>query len=119
MPKQLLILCLMMVPFALHASDIRFYKINKKEQQTRIVLYGGAKTTGCHNFPHRPRVHRIAQVGYTHCSAYTTKDCAADSIVKVRWKSTPEKKTQMTPGARWFLPGERGIKLASWNCLTE
>ena len=109
----------MLIPFLVEAADIRFYRINKQDQQARITLLGGATAPGCHNFPHRPRVHRIGVIGFKQCSVYTAKDCAAASLAKTRWKDNPEKKNHMTPGARWFLPGDRGSKLASWRCLAK
>jgi len=113
------IVCANSTSLAEQRKDVRFYKVNKQEQPTRLFFTRKkGRQAGCHNFLKKARVHRVNQFGYQHCSLYTKKDCAPDSITTaIREKdSTPI--TQLTQGFSWFPESEhkRGKKLKSWSC---
>lgn len=74
---------------------------------------------GCHNLFNKRRVYRAAQIGFATCTLYAEKDCEAGTEIEVRWKNKGEPKIAFTRGARWFLPGERGAKMKSWQCEGE
>ncbi len=97
-------------------ADIRFYTINKKQQQSEVALVVGTKKPGCHNFFPRRRVYRVAQVGFRYCRLFAEKDCRPDSAVTASWKNRKDPTDQLTPGSRWFLAGKRGVEIASWEC---
>ncbi len=97
---------------------IRFYKLNKKEQQNRVLMNNKtAKLTGCHNFLTKARVYRITQIGFEYCSLYQKKNCADDSIVNGLWKEK-DSASKLTQGGQWLFHQEhpRGIKIKSWKC---
>lgn len=61
---------------------IRFYKVNNKEQPTRLsIRRKTAEQAGCHNFRLKARVFQLNQVGYEYCSLYAEKDCAQQSLI--------------------------------------
>lgn len=74
---------------------------------------------GCHNLITKRRIYRVAQIGFEFCTLYSEKDCEEGAEIAVSWKNKKEPATEITPGARWFLPGERGSKMASWKCDSE
>ena len=85
-----------------------------------VTLYAGdlaiADEPGCHNLISKRRVYRAAQIGFATCTLYTKKDCATGTEIEVNWKNKSDPVTAFTPGARWYLPGTRGSKMASWHC---
>ena len=64
----------------------------------------------------RRKVYRVAQIGFKTCALYAEKDCEVGAEIGVSWKNKKAPVNDFTPGARWFLPGERGSKMASWKC---
>ena len=103
-------------------AEIRFYSINKQQQQRELALVPGASEAGCHNLPLTRAVYRVAQVGFDFCQIYAKKDCQPGSEYRLHWSATtqnPDKTgptTRITPGAKWlfFVAGE--TKVSSWSC---
>lgn len=98
------------------AADLRLYTANKQLQQRRVSLVRNTDEPGCHNLITSRKIYRVAQIGFKSCTLYTKKDCEAGTEIGVSWKNERPRVKEFTPGARWFLPGERGSKMASWNC---
>ena len=107
---------LLLVTDAAWSADIRFYTINSRQQQSLVSLVTGTSKPGCHNFLTKRRVYRISQIGFEYCRIYAEKNCKADAVATARWKNKKQPTDKLTPGARWFLAGERGAKIASWEC---
>jgi hypothetical protein len=101
------------------AADFRLYYANKLLQQSKVSMVRNTDKPGCHNLFKKRRIYRVAQVGFETCAIYAEKDCAAGTEIEVRWKNKKAPTTTITPGARWFLPGERGSKMGSWKCEGE
>lgn len=102
-----------------HSADFRIYTVNKNMQQSRAVVLANAERPGCHDMLLRQRVYRVAQIGFESCTVYAEKDCKPGTELKVRWKNEEEPTTRISPGARWFLGGERGEKMGSWSCVAR
>jgi len=100
-------------------AEVRFYTINSKQQQRLVGFVMGTSKPGCHGFLAKRRIHRVAQVGFAYCRLFNERDCKPEDIVKVRWKNKEPPTDKLTPGARWFLEGEQGSKIASWECVTQ
>jgi hypothetical protein len=98
------------------AAEIRFYTSNSRQQQSLISLVTGTSKPGCHNFLTKRRVYRISQVGFEYCRIFAEKNCKDEGVVTVRWKNKKQPTEKLTPGARWFLEGEQGAKISSWEC---
>jgi hypothetical protein len=98
------------------AADLRLYTANKLLQQRRVSMVRNTDELGCHNLITRRRLYRVAQIGFETCTLYSKKDCEAETEISVSWKNKKEPVIAFTQGARWFLPGERGAKTASWKC---
>ena len=99
-----------------YAADLRLYTANKLLQQRQISMVRNTDEPGCHNLISRRKVYRVAQIGFKTCTLYAKKDCESGSEIGVSWKNKKPPVDDFTPGARWFLPGERGSKMASWKC---
>jgi hypothetical protein len=104
-------------------ADIRFYKINKKGQQSELMFVRGDDDPGCHNFSQQRNIFRVAQVGFKRCALFREKDCATDSVIEVRWSGkakTPNKKrptTKITPGSMWMVRAvDPDAEVRSWQC---
>ena len=119
--------------------DVRFYKVNRQIQPDRIRFTANkAALPGCHNFLKRSRIHRAVQIGYTSCSVFADKDCAATSIVAVS-RETDDLEAEnldtenletaapvaaratsntLSEGVGWYPVSDhrRGVKLRSWSC---
>ncbi len=98
------------------AADFRIYWIDKEGNQRRVFVLSNAGKPGCHSLPIKRRVYRVAQVGFKECTIYAERDCQAGTELTVSWKNK-KKTTTITPGARWFLEGERGSEMGSWHCV--
>ncbi len=98
------------------AADIRLYTVNSKGQQSLVKLVTGTDRPGCHDLLLKRRIHRVSQVGFEYCRLFSDKDCREETVIAVRWKNKKDPTDRLTPGARWFLPGDRGTKVASWEC---
>ena len=101
------------------AADLRLYTANKLLQQRRISMIRHTDKPGCHNLITKRRVYRVAQIGFATCTLYSAKSCEAETEIAVSWKNKKDPVNDFTQGARWFLPGERGSKMASWKCEGE
>lgn len=125
MPKQFssCIICWGLVGLAVfdlsQAADFRMYTANSYLQQRQVTMVRNTDEPGCHNLITKRRIYRVAQIGFESCTVYSAKDCAEGTEIAVSWKNKKEPKTVFTRGARWFLPGERGSKMASWKCEGE
>ena len=104
-------------------SEIRFYTINSLDQQRELLWLPKRHTEGCFNLPVSLRLFRIAQIGFTSCSVYRSKDCAAVHIQPMVWsgkrrnnsnKQAPTLK--MTEGAMWHFSRGREATVRSWQC---
>lgn len=98
------------------AADLRMYTANNLLQQRRISMVRNTDEPGCHNLVTRRKIYRVAQIGFKTCTLYADKDCEAGTEIGVSWKNKKPPVNNFTQGARWFLPGERGSKTASWKC---
>ncbi len=98
------------------SAEIRFYSANSKQQQSLISFVTGTSKPGCHNFLTKRRVYRVSLVGFEYCRMFAEKNCEAEAIVTARWKNEKPPTDMLNPGARWFLAGKRGTKIASWEC---
>ena len=98
------------------AADLRLYTANKLLQQRRVSMVRNTDEPGCHNLITKRRVYRVAQIGFETCTLYSKKACEAGTEIDVSWKNKKEPVNAFTQGARWFLPGKRGAKMASWKC---
>jgi len=103
-------------------ADIRFYSMNKQQQQRELVLVPGAGQEGCHNLPLTRTVYRVAQVGFKFCEIYARKDCQTGSEYNLRWPTTTQDldkagpTTRITPGAKWLFVTVGAAKVSSWSC---
>jgi hypothetical protein len=116
-----LLLCLALAQNAVakERKEIRFYKINKLEQNDRInFTLKKARNPGCHNFLKKTRVFKAVQFGYESCTLYSKKDCAEDSVIEVTRKKESTPISNLTQGYGWLTQSEdtRGAKLRSWTC---
>lgn len=125
--KQILILTSLLFLFGCQStavdagprSEFRAYVANKLKQQDRIWLPFVGKKPGCHNMVITLEVYRVGQIGFDSCTIYSEKDCKPGSEIEVRWKNKNEPTTIITQGDRWFLPGETGSDMGSWNCKSK
>lgn len=104
-------------------ADVRFYRINKKGQETETEFVFNTDETGCHNLPLARNVHRVAQVRFEFCEVFTKADCDQSSIVEANWggkrKRSKDKQhptTKLSPGAMWLLSETGNVKIKSWRC---
>jgi len=101
------------------AAELRLYTANKLLQQRRVSMVRNTDEPGCHNLISKRRIYRVAQIGFETCTLYAKKDCEAGTEIGVSWKNKKDPVNEFTQGARWFLPGERGDKMASWMCVEK
>ena len=99
---------------------ISFYKINK-DGITQSIRFTArkARKPGCHNFIRKVRLYQVVQFRYDVCHVYTSKSCAADSIMSFYREKEPETHTSnLSQGYGWHPVGEheRGEKAKSWHC---
>ncbi len=109
------------------SGNARMYKINKKDQQSRIVLGSAAEKSGCHNlFRSRP-VYRFAQIGFAWCSLYTEDDCKIGTIAPALWEGKQYRKVdfdetvpqdKLYPGSEW-KPQAGDQVIQSWYCEAQ
>ena len=104
-------------------SEIRFYTINSLDQQRELSWLPKRHAEGCFNLPVSLRLFRIAQIGFTSCSVYHSKDCAVVHIQPMVWSgksrnnSNKEVPTfRMTEGAMWLFTRGRKAEVRSWKC---
>ena len=104
-------------------SEIRFYTINSLDQQRELSWLPKRHAEGCFNLPVSLRLFRIAQIGFTSCSVYRGKDCAAVHKQPMVWSgksrnnSNKEVPTfRMTEGAMWLFSRGRKAEVRSWQC---
>ena len=104
-------------------SEIRFYTINSLDQQRELSWLPKRHAEGCFNLPVSLRLFRIAQIGFTSCSVYHGKDCAAVHTLPMVWSgksrnnSNKEVPTfRMTEGAMWLFSRGRKAEVRSWKC---
>ncbi len=112
-------LCFVLASGIAWSADIRLYTVNSKGQQGLVRFVTGTDKPGCHDLPIKRRIHRASQVGFDYCRLFSERDCNEEAVVSVRWKNKKPPTDRLTPGARWFLPGDRGTKVASWECRTK
>ena len=114
----LLLLTVSVTDLAL-AADLRLYTANSLLQQRRVSMVRNTDEPGCHNLITKRKIYRVAQIGYETCTLYAERDCETGTEIDVSWKRKKDPVQAFTQGARWFLPGERGSKMASWNCKAK
>ncbi len=118
----------LILPMSANAgSSIRMYKINKKDQQRRIMFGNAVKEPGCHNLIIDRKVYRVAQVGFAWCSVYSEDDCAPDSLLPAKWTGDTYHKYDIDgsklqpkfyPGSHWKLVSPN-TPVKSWYCEAE
>ena len=108
------------------AAEIRFYKINKKDQQSEIRLVKNRDEPGCHNLRRKRDVYRVAQVGFTYCSIYPEKDCPDDAALTMEWRGKVKKNSvraqpgaRLMPGDLWFFNDTKPREVRSWVCVRD
>ena len=119
------------------SADVRFYKINKHEQTSKIgVTKKKTKQSGCHNFKRSPRVFTLVQTGYQSCSLFSEKNCASQALVTAHKTDSDVYSTLLTEGVSWqpkTIANQdlnalsvkekkrrtKGVKLRSWSCLDK
>ena len=104
-------------------SEIRFYTINSLDQQRELSWLPKRHAEGCFNLPVSLRLFRIAQIGFTSCSVYRSKDCATVHIQPMVWSGKSRKNSdkqeptfKMTEGAMWLFSRGREAAVRSWQC---
>ena len=104
-------------------SEIRFYTINSLDQQRELSWLPKRQAEGCFNLPVSLRLFRIAQIGFTSCSVYHGKDCAAVHTHPMVWSGKSRNNSnkqvptfRMTEGAMWFFSRGRKAEVRSWQC---
>ena len=104
-------------------SEIRFYTINSQDQQREISWLPKRHVEGCFNLPVSLRLFRVAQIGFTSCSVYHAKNCAAAHIQPMVWSGKSRKNSdkqeptfKMTEGAMWIFSRGREAAVRSWQC---
>lgn len=109
--------------YAENRQFIRFYKINNKEQPTRLTMRRKtAEQAGCHNFRLKARVFQLNQIGYEYCSLYSEKDCKESSIINATERGSETAESNLTEGLTWYPQSantpthKRGVKIKSWYC---
>ncbi len=106
-----------------HAADseykiIRFYKLNSKGQQNRLVMRESRlKKPGCHNFATSPKIFRLTQIGYEYCIVYAKKKCSEGSEITGSWKGG-KIDSKFSQGGEWLFThhNEKGVTAKSWSC---
>ncbi len=98
------------------AADLRLYTANKQLQQRRVSLVRNTDESGCHNLITKRKIYRVAQIGFKSCTVYAKKHCEVGTEIGVSWKNKKPPINEFKPGARWYLPGNRGANMASWKC---
>jgi len=115
---------LMMPVNASAGENIRMYKINKKQQQRRIMFGNAVKQPGCHNLIVERKVYRVAQTGFAWCSVYAEDDCTPGSILPAMWTGDEYHKygidgtrpqPKLYPGSHWNLVSPE-TPVQSWYC---
>ena len=107
------------------STNVRMYKLNKKDQKIRIILRSNVEQPGCHNMPLRgKKVVQFAQKGFAWCSVYSEKNCKASSIIPALWTGKRYRKIEFDQakpqqklfvGSDWQLQTEDERTL-SWYC---
>ena len=104
-------------------SEIRFCTINSLDQQRELSSLPKRHAEGCFNLPVALRLFRIAQIGFTSCSVYHSKDCAAVHIQPMVWSGKNRNNSnkqvptfEMTEGAMWLFSRGREAAVRSWQC---
>lgn len=98
---------------------IRFYKLNTKGQQNRLLIRESRlKRTGCHNFSTKPKVYRLTQIGFDRCLVFRKKNCADGSEITGLWKGE-KASTEFQEGGEWLFTqnDKKGEKAKSWRCI--
>lgn len=105
------------------ATQIRFYNINDRQQQRKLLIVPGAYEAGCHNLPVTRAVYRVAQVGFAFCQIYAEKNCTPGSEFSLHWSATAKQEmkniqvtTRITEGARWLFTNIEEARVNSWSC---
>ncbi|GJL83855.1 MAG: hypothetical protein DHS20C01_34890 [marine bacterium B5-7] len=108
---------------AAFGSEILFYNVNKKGQQSLLGMLPNRDEPGCHNMFFSKDVFRVAQIGFTYCSVYAEKDCPEDAAMIMRWKGRVKKNSaraqptdRLMPGDMWYFEDNAERKVGSWHC---
>ncbi len=112
--------------WAAPAPEVRFYEQLTPTQERRLLLTPGSREPGCHNFPFRRRVHRVAQVRFSWCTLYPESDCPEESAYPALWgrnkgyaRFRNQPTIQLFPGAQWILSAKGNLPVGSWRCELE
>jgi len=104
-------------------SEIRFYTINNLHQQRELSWLPKRHAAGCFNLPVSLHLFRIAQIGFTSCSVYHSKDCEAAHIQPMVWSGKSRNNSnkqvptfRMPAGAMWLFSRGRKAEVRSWQC---
>ena len=116
---MLAILLISLPSLAKQKPQIRFYKIDKQEQTSKILFASKrGRQSDCQNFLKRKRVYQVNQFGFANCRLYAEKHCVADSVIQVTRSKDLTPVENLSQGFSWFPISEhkRGVKLRSWQC---
>ena len=97
---------------------IRFYKLNTKGQQNRLLIRESRlKKTGCQNFAAKPTIYRLTQIGFKHCLVFRKKNCEEGTEITGLWKGK-DPDTKFKQGGEWLFSQDesKGEKAKSWHC---
>lgn len=105
------------------AAEIRFYKLNSKQQQREVGFLRNRDEPGCHNILGSREVFRVAQIGFTYCSVYSDKDCMEDDALTMHWKGKvasnsvrAQPSDRLMPGDQWYFEDNQTLEIRSWSC---
>lgn len=123
------VICLLMSStppaFAEALSEVRFFKVNKKDQQTEYRLIRDRREPGCHSLRLARKLYRVQVIGFDHCEVFANAACEAGSELSFMWSGrkksrndvdTSKPQTKLPLGSRWLSHPERMTKFKSWRC---
>lgn len=111
-----------------NAPTVRFYKINKHQQTSKIkVSKKKTQQAGCHNFSRAKKVFHLIQTGYNACYLYAEKNCSDNSKINATNTKNDTYSEALTEGLAWQPRAlstalnstdnkKQKVKVRSWVC---
>ena len=108
-----------------HHGNVRFYKLNSKDQYVKQRWLKDREKPGCRDLKRSRKVNRFAQTGFAWCTVYSGDACAAGSELPVMWGGKhyrtadidiTQPQNKLLPGSEWYLHPDENIKIGSWYC---